>query len=221
MAEFGKFAPTDGKSCAGQFCCEGGAAGWIDRWILSVHHIYQSPTSSGVYQTGPYDPEGILGTLNSILLCYLGLQAGKIIVHYTDVQKRTKRWLLWSLGCGAIAAGLCGASMNNGVIPINKNLWSASFILLMSSFAFFLFTIFYWIVDVWQLWNGAPFRYVGMNSILIYMVHETYGDYFPLSWQWPDGKNSHGRAMFMNITAVAQLCLLAYYCYRINFFVAI
>ena len=40
----------------------GGAAGYIDTLILSVEHIYNRPTSREVYQSGPYDPEGILST---------------------------------------------------------------------------------------------------------------------------------------------------------------
>jgi heparan-alpha-glucosaminide N-acetyltransferase len=41
--------------------CIGGAAGYIDRLILSVQHIFNKPTTIGVYGSGPYDPEGILG----------------------------------------------------------------------------------------------------------------------------------------------------------------
>ena len=41
--------------------CVGGAAGYIDRWILGVNHIYSNPTSKSVYGSAPYDPEGILG----------------------------------------------------------------------------------------------------------------------------------------------------------------
>lgn len=45
--------------------CVGGAAGYIDRWILTVQHIYQYPTSREVYHSGPFDPEGVLGNLNT------------------------------------------------------------------------------------------------------------------------------------------------------------
>lgn len=43
--------------------CIGGAAGYIDRWMLTTKHIYNWPTARAVYQSGPYDPEGILGDL--------------------------------------------------------------------------------------------------------------------------------------------------------------
>ena len=41
--------------------CVGGAAGYIDRWVLGVNHIYSNPTSKSVYGSASYDPEGILG----------------------------------------------------------------------------------------------------------------------------------------------------------------
>ena len=41
--------------------CVGGAAGYIDRWILGINHIYSNPTPKPIYGSGPFDPEGILG----------------------------------------------------------------------------------------------------------------------------------------------------------------
>ena len=41
--------------------CVGGAAGYIDRWFFGTNHIYNWPTSREVYDSGPYDPEGLLG----------------------------------------------------------------------------------------------------------------------------------------------------------------
>jgi len=38
--------------------------------------------------------------------------------------------------------------------------------------AFFILTIFYLIIDEWNIWSGAPFQVVGMNSILLYILHE-------------------------------------------------
>ncbi|XP_077280130.1 heparan-alpha-glucosaminide N-acetyltransferase-like [Temnothorax americanus] len=49
----------DGK----YFNCTGGAAGYIDKTILTLNHIYQNPTISSIYGSGPFDPEGILGNI--------------------------------------------------------------------------------------------------------------------------------------------------------------
>jgi heparan-alpha-glucosaminide N-acetyltransferase len=46
--------------------CPGGASGYVDKVLLGVNHIYQFSTANSVYESGPYDPEGILGLLYCI-----------------------------------------------------------------------------------------------------------------------------------------------------------
>ena len=41
--------------------CVGGAAGYIDRQFFGINHIYSNPTSKAVYESGAFDPEGLLG----------------------------------------------------------------------------------------------------------------------------------------------------------------
>ena len=151
---------------------------------------------------------------------YTPWQAGRIMVHYRSARSRIKRWLIWATCCGIIAGGLCGFSRDDGVIPLNKNLWSLSFTMAMACFGFIMLSLFYVFIDVWGVWSGAPFRYVGLNSIAVYLVSEVLGDHFPLRWQWhqPD---THEKLLFMNLTAVTCLTLMAYYMYTINFFVRI
>ena len=76
------------------------------------------------------------------------------------------RWMVWALVTAAIAGGLCQLSLNQGVLPVNKNIWSLSFVLATGSLGFILMTILYVIIDKFQLWDGVPFVYAGMNSIL-------------------------------------------------------
>ena len=57
---------------------------------------------------------------------FLGVQAGMTLYVYKDWRSRVKRWTAWGVLTGVIAAGLCGASQDGGVIPVNKNLWWAS-----------------------------------------------------------------------------------------------
>ena len=47
--------------------CTGGFARWIDLKVFGDNHIYQNPSCQGVFDTGSYDPEGILGNLNNIV----------------------------------------------------------------------------------------------------------------------------------------------------------
>lgn len=62
---------------------------------------------------------------------------------------------------GFVAAWLCGFSKDDGVIPVNKNLWSLSFVLALASMAFFLQCVLYVIVDVKNWWNGNPLYFAG------------------------------------------------------------
>ncbi|KAL5505238.1 hypothetical protein EMCRGX_G006640 [Ephydatia muelleri] len=201
-----------GLAEAGRYkTCTGGAAAKIDNWILGEEHIYQGPTPRAMYHTGPYDPEGILGTLTSIVLCFLGVQCGRILTSYQSHKERIGRFLFWGLVLGGIAAGLCGCQQNEGVIPVNKNLWSLSFILVMASFAFFLFSLFYVLCDVVRVWNGSPFRFPGMNSILVYMCSEVFQGFFPFSWT--EQNDSHLKLLSANLVAVSVWVLLSYYCH--------
>lgn len=90
--------------------CIGGAAGYIDRKLLGEKHLYNWPTAYDVYYRYedepngiPYDPEGILGTLTSIFMVYLGLQAGKCF----DIFKEPKKIILHLLGL-AFVYGIAG-----------------------------------------------------------------------------------------------------------------
>ncbi|CAG2067636.1 unnamed protein product, partial [Timema podura] len=78
--------------------CTGGAAGYIDRMVFRNEHLYQKPTCYEIYQTTlPYDPEGLLGTLTSILMVYLGVQAGRITLCYHYAYSRVVRWMTWAV----------------------------------------------------------------------------------------------------------------------------
>ena len=84
------------------------------------------------------------------------------------------RWVTWGVVLGALGGGLCGFSQNDGLIPINKNLWSPTFVLCMSSIATLAIALFYVCVDMFpgKIWSGSPFVYPGMNSITVYTLSE-------------------------------------------------
>ncbi|XP_064918533.1 heparan-alpha-glucosaminide N-acetyltransferase isoform X2 [Columba livia] len=199
--------------------CTGGAAGYIDRLLLGDKHIYQHPSSNVIYQTTmPYDPEGILGTINTIFMAFLGLQAGKIILFYKDQHKRImSRFFIWTIVMGIISAILTKCSKEEGFIPINKNLWSVSYVTTTSSFAFVLLLLIYYLVDVKRLWSGAPFFYPGMNSILVYIGHEVFENYFPFKWKMQDTQ-SHAEHLTQNLTATTLWVVISYLLYRKKIF---
>ncbi|CAK8692393.1 unnamed protein product [Clavelina lepadiformis] len=207
--------------------CIGGAAGYIDRWLFGEAHIYGHPTAKVIYypmagndQRVPYDPEGVLGSINGCLIVFLGSQMGKIFLYYKTPKERTIRWLSWSVIFGVISIILCKASANEGWIPVNKNLWTTTFVTTLSCFAFFLVTIIYYLVDVFKIWSGSPLDFVGMNSILLYVGHEVLHGCIPFAWGATE-YSTHAEYLAMNVIGVGCWVLIAYYCSYIKFFVKI
>jgi len=199
--------------------CTGGAAMWVDVNVFGSEHIYQHPSSTPIYHGGAHDPEGLLGTLTSIVLCWLGVAAGRVLLVHQEWQSRVKRWVVWGLVCGVISASLAGFSQNQGVIPICKNLWSLSFILATASMAFLLLTAMYLLIDVYRFWSGSPLYFPGMNSILIYMGHEICSGMFP--WSWKPLGNSHAELLAMNMWGCGLWVLTSYVLYKKKIFLAL
>ncbi|KFV01951.1 Heparan-alpha-glucosaminide N-acetyltransferase, partial [Tauraco erythrolophus] len=203
--------------------CTGGAAGYIDRLLLGENHIYQHPSSSVIYQTTmPYDPEGILGTINTIFMAFLGLQVPLFFLTVCYNRKIRRSPGSAEATCnflfqGIISAILTKCSKEEGFIPINKNLWSISYVTTMSCFAFILLLLIYYLVDVKRLWSGAPFFYPGMNSILVYIGHEVFENYFPFKWKMQDSQ-SHAEHLTQNLTATTLWVIISYLLYRKRIF---
>lgn len=199
---------------SGNAKCTGGAAGHIDRVIFSLNHIYHHPTCS---EDGPgdipqnygceaYDPEGLLGNLTSIFLCYLGLQAGRIMKTYQTHRARFLRLLIHGVIWAGIGTGLCGASQNDGILPLNKNLWSFSFVAVLGGLAYLLLAVCFVLIDWLRVWRGGPFTYVGMNSLVVYCCHDLLGDYFPFSWSWRQPNTEEGQYRSHWTETASNLC---------------
>ena len=108
---------------------------------------------------------------------------------------------------------------NYGPIPVNKNLWSLSFVLTLASMAFFLLTVMYLSIDVYNFWEGSPFFYAGMNSILLYCGHEICADLFPFSWVTIT--DTHAEKLFMNLWGMSLWVTISYIFYRKGIFVSV
>ncbi len=200
--------------------CTGGAAAHIDRLVFGLAHIYQTPTCQTTYGTGAYDPEGLLGCLTSIFICYAGVHAGRLLVAYRRDRLAVMYAHLATCGVvfGLVGTILCAGSQNNGVIPICKNLWSLSFVLVMAGTGYLAIVLFHIIVDVKSWWNGAPFRYLGMNSIAIYVSHEILSQTFPFGWDYAP---YHGASLLRSLTGATLWTLIAFYMHTIQFYVKI
>ena len=104
-------------------------------------------------------------------------------------------------------------------MPVNKNLWSLSYVLCTACFAFLLFTLFYVAIDKVKLWSGNPLRYAGMNSILVYVGHEVCGRLLPFAWT-PVGQH-HANHLVMNLWGTSAWVIIAYLCHKRKIYLSV
>ena len=115
---------------------------------------------------GVRDPEGLLGTLPAIGTALLGALSGHWLRR--EGASGLKKALVLFCG-GAVCLGLGG--LWDLAFPINKNLWSSSFVLWTAGWSLLLLATFYLVIDVWGYQRWAFFFVViGMNAITIYML---------------------------------------------------
>src|SRR5918993_1068258 len=131
-------------------------AAWVDSMLLP-----------GRLWQGTWDPEGILSTFPSIVSGITGLLAGHLLL-----SKRTpteKSILLMVAGFAAVALGY----LWNLSFPVNKNLWSSSYVLVTSGLASLTLGTFYYIVDIKNHTAGTkPGVIFGANAIAIYFISD-------------------------------------------------
>nr|WP_298532149.1 heparan-alpha-glucosaminide N-acetyltransferase domain-containing protein [uncultured Algibacter sp.] len=107
-----------------------------------------------------YDPEGVISTLPAIVSCISGILIGKLL----DTTKPLKNLFLIT-----IAFFILGYVFSI-YFPINKSIWSSSFVLVTNGWATFLLAIIYYLKDVKGHSWGMIFKYVGVNGITIYFL---------------------------------------------------
>lgn len=140
---------------AGDLSIEGNLVGWFDRHFLPGRLIQTI-----------YDENGLLTQLPALCLTVLGTLAGDIL--RSDQGEGKKIGCLAGGGILCVALGLLWGMH----FPINKHLWSSSFILLTGGLAQLALALFYWIIDVMRYRKWAFFfQVIGLNSLTIYLVY--------------------------------------------------
>lgn len=136
---------------------EGNIVGYVDRILLP-----------GRLLDGNFDPLGLVSTLPAIVTALLGMFTGDYVLR-NDAGGNRKAFVLLLAGIAGVASGkLLGL-----IIPINKPLWSSSYVLFAGGLSTLLFALFYFLIEV-QGWKGWAyyFKVIGMNSITIYMLQK-------------------------------------------------
>jgi predicted acyltransferase len=149
-----EFIPVPGFG-AGVLTAEGNAAAWIDQLLLP-----------GRMHRPSYDPEGILSTIPAIGTALLGIFTGEFLRLQQYSQQKKALYILLA-GILLVFVGW----LWNFLFPINKDMWTSSFVLFTGGLSLLLLAFFYFIIDVkgWKNWT-MPFVWLGCNSILIYMA---------------------------------------------------
>ncbi len=129
-------------------------AAWIDQKFLP-----------GRMWQGTWDPEGLFSTLPAIVTGISGMLAGKLIVSGNG-RERTMLWL-FSAGFIAFVAG----EVWGWVFPVNKNLWTSSFVLYTSGLAAMTLAIAMFFIDLLGYRKGTGFGIIyGANAITAYVL---------------------------------------------------
>lgn len=140
---------------AGDLSFEGNLVGWFDRTFMPGRLLQKT-----------YDENALLTQIPAHCLTVLGAAAGNTLQKSWTASKKLG-WLA-AFGVGCLTIGLLWSF----ILPLNKHLWSSSFILVTAGMSFLFLLFFYWIIDVkgWRKWTFF-FKVIGMNSIVIYLAY--------------------------------------------------
>jgi len=146
---------------------------WLDRKLF-MGHLYN----------GNRDPEGILHTIPAIGTTLIGVLTG----HWLRSAKAPAIKAAGMLLVGVV--GLSAGLFWNRWFPINKNLWTSSFVLFSGGFALLFLAFLYWLLEIKQ-WRGAwtmPILVFGMNAITGFVADSlVYGPGYTFTAKGPNG----------------------------------
>jgi predicted acyltransferase len=146
---------------------------WFDRTLFP-----------GRLYNGTRDPEGIISNLPAIGTVLLGVLTGQWL--RSERTNRSKALAMFGFGTAGLVAGLIW----NRWFPINKNLWTSSFVLLTAGFALVFLAFLYSVLEIKKLrgiWT-MPFLVFGMNAIVGFVADSlVYGPGYTFTAQGPGG----------------------------------
>ena len=152
-----KLTPVPGFG-AGNLEMEGNLAAYVDRRLLGGHTW--KPL---------YDPEGILSTIPAIATALCGVLTGHLLRSKREPLEKVA--VMFVAGMAAIVAGWIW----NFWFPINKALWTSSYVLLTAGLALQLLAFCYWLIDIkgYSRW-AKPFLIFGTNALALYFLAELF-----------------------------------------------
>ncbi|KKO45020.1 heparan-alpha-glucosaminide N-acetyltransferase [Arsukibacterium ikkense] len=192
-------------------------AAWLDHNVLGASHVYYRNATPFAF-----DPEGLWSSLPAVASCLSGV----LLMQWLQSGRNLAQKIRGLLFVGLIAVWL--AELWHFSLPINKSLWTPSFVLLSSGYCAIAMAACVWLCDVkrWRRWS-APFLVFGANAILFFMlagvaarilVMIPVGDTVLKSWLFnrllqPLLGNLNGSLAFALVFLLLSY-LLMHWCYR-------
>jgi predicted acyltransferase len=138
----------------GDLSPEGNLGAYLDRLVLG-----------GRLWAGTWDPEGLLSTLPAVTTALLGIFTGEWILSARPILRKASGMF----GAGIVGMGL--GSLWDLVFPINKGLWTSSYVLFTAGVALLLLSLMFWAMEI-RLWRGwaKPLVVYGMNAIAVFVA---------------------------------------------------
>lgn len=153
----------------GAFTLEGNFARKFDLAVLGENHVYEG---YGI----PFDPEGIFCSLTGTCTVLLGYLVGGMIRRSSAAYAEEAKVEDSSVGVVSklfvlSAASLLFALVLSLVIPINKPIWSVSYVFYAGGWAMFVLALFSYLIDV-KGWEKPffPFKALGMNALALFVL---------------------------------------------------
>jgi predicted acyltransferase len=162
-----RFVPVPGFGMPGRdvpfLDHDGNLVAWLDRQIFSAKHLYE----------GTRDPEGLLSTIPALGTTLIGVLTGLFLRSSTrpEKQRTDSRKAL-----GLAVAGVSGVVLGllwNPWFPLNKKLWTSSFVLYAAGWSLLILAAFWFLVQVRGYRRGTwPLLVFGTNAIAAYVLSE-------------------------------------------------
>ena len=201
-------------------------AAYLDRLVFGSGHLWAGADRM-------WDPEGLLSTLPAIVTTFIGVWAGHILLSDRTGAQKTATLFAW--GLVLLTAGY----MWDWFFPINKKIWTSSYVVFTGGQALSMLALFYWLIDVRGYVRWAhPFVIYGMNAIAIYVLSGMLANLFSvITVSTADGPESLGTflyetvfagigpaefsSMLFAVTWIAVLFLIAWWMYRRELFIKV
>jgi len=145
------------------YSLEGNVVRQLDLFLFGENHIYGG---FGI----PFDPEGLLSSIPSVATVLLGYFTGRIIENSGDVSVAVKKLIF--IGIILVIIGL----LWDLVYPINKPIWSSSYVVYTGGLAMLFLSLLLWLIDIKNIKKVfMPFIHFGTNPLFIFMFAGVFG----------------------------------------------